>query len=297
MFSILLILIIGAIVAYWQRDEIMNRLGFGSPTYSWLDEEHVAVGELTVTFIDVGQGDAILIHHIDGTTMLIDAGDHRQGSGPRIYSHLQSIGVTHIDYLVGTHPHADHIGGFEHLLRNISVGRIFMPYIQHNTQVFLNLLIAIDELGHRVETPSPGKRMNVGGAEVTFVHPTMPENADINNHSLMLIVRFGAHSFLFTGDAEHPAERALLNKGINISVTVLDAGHHGSTTSTGEEFLAAVSPEIAVIQVGAGNSHRHPHPSVLNRLLMNVPRVYRTDLNGTITFITDGEEMTVTTER
>ena len=296
LFSILIILLVGAVLAYWQRDEILTRLGFGTARFEWLNEQHIAVGELTVTFIDVGQGDAAFIRHSEGTTMLIDAGDHRRNSGQRIYSYLQSIGVTHIDYIVGTHPHADHIGGIEHLLRNISVGRIFMPYIQHNTQTFLNLLIAIDELEHRVETPAPGDRLNIGGAEATFIHPRVPQDASLNDHSLMLIVRFGEHSFIFTGDAEHPAEGMLVDKGINISATVLDVGHHGSTTSTGEAFLAAVNPQIAVIQVGA-NSFGHPHPSVLNRLLANVEQVYRTDLYGTIVFTTDGEELRVTTER
>jgi len=297
LFLTIALIIIGAFFVYHQRPQWFERLSelVGTSSFSWLNEPHVAHGELTVTFIDVGQGDSALVRHSDGTTMLIDAGD--RGLGPQIIAYLRGIGVYRIDYLVGTHPHADHIGGMEEIVRQMEIGQILMPNVQHDTRTFERLMDAIYEQGLTVRTPRPGERIAIGGAEVTILSSARPSGTNINNDSIIMKVRFGEHSFIFTGDAEHLAEGALVNKGINISATVLDAGHHGSRTSTGQEFLNAVSPQIVVIQVGADNGHGHPHREVRDRLAETGARVYRTDINGTIIITTNGADLQVNTER
>jgi len=295
----IILLFVGVFISYQQRPDWFEWTAmFRTPRFEWLNEPHQAHGELTVTFIDVGQGDSVFIRHSDGTTMLIDAGDHRLRSGERIIEYLQGLGVSRIDYMVGTHPHADHIGGMEFLIRNMEVGQILMPNVQHNTLTFERLMDAIAQVGLTVRTPRAGERIALGGAEVTVLSATNPAgNRELNDYSIVLKVRFGEHSFLFTGDGEHPLEGALVDAGMNISATVLDVGHHGSTTSTGEEFLRRVSPEIAVIQVGANNGHGHPHRAVLNRLEAHDVRVYRTDLNGNVRITTDGAVKQVNTQR
>ena len=256
----------------------------------------VPQGELSVTFIDVGQGDCALIRSHCGATMLIDAGD--RGRGARIMQHLHSAGVSKIDYLVATHPHADHIGSMAHIIRNMEIGDIFMPRVQHNTNTFENLIDAIIDKDLGVRTPAPGERVSLGDAEVVFLSSACPRGTNnLNNNSIVLIVRYGEHSILFTGDAERPVEDALVNARTNISATVLDVGHHGSSTSTTANFLRRVAPEIAVIQVGAGNRYGHPTQQTINRLTQRGTKIYRTDIHGTIQITTNGTEITVKTEK
>jgi competence protein ComEC len=250
--------------------------------------------DLAAHFIDVGQGDSIFI--VSGNNaMLIDAGN--RGDGPEIIDYIKRQGFSQLDVLVGTHPHADHIGGMADIIHALNVGLIIMPKMQHNTRTFEATLDAILAKGLTVFPPVPGETFTLGAATVTILGPHRIDNKNLNNNSVALKVAVGNHAFIFMGDAEQPVEADILKSGMNISATVLDVGHHGSSTSTGAAFLKAVSPEVAVIQVGAGNKYGHPSRGVLDRLRNTGVAVYRTDIHGTVVVSVTGDALHVATEK
>jgi competence protein ComEC len=251
-------------------------------------------GELTVYYIDVGQGDATLLV-CGGEVMLIDGGN--PSDSDLIYAFLKDKGITHIDYMIATHPHADHAGGLSGALHAASAGTVFSPVTEYDTRAFGNFVRILGERGIGITVPSPGDRFGLGEAEVMILGPAAVDPGDMNNSSICLKVTHGAVSFLFTGDAERRAEQALLDAGYDLSATVLKVGHHGSDTSTIYPFLRAVMPEYAVISCGRGNSYGHPHDNVLSRLRDADVALFRTDMQGDIIFVSDGAAVTVRTER
>jgi competence protein ComEC len=240
---------------------------------------------LEVHFLDVGQGDSAFIK-VGENAMLIDAGDRGYGQG--IVNYLKAQGVQKLNYLILTHPHADHIGGAAEVIKSIEVERIVMPKATHTSKIFENLLLAIQNKGLKITPPSPGSEYKLGEASFVILAPNSLSYKSINNHSVVTKIVFGNTSFLFTGDAESVSENEMLNKGFNLESNVLKVGHHGSNTSTSEKFLKAVNPEYAVISVGEGNSYGHPTQTILGRLNSYGVKVYRTDKTGTIIAISDG---------
>jgi len=245
-------------------------------------------GEIFVHFIDVGQGDATLIQSRDHA-VLIDGGEPRYGQ--HVISYLRSAGVTRLDYVVATHPHSDHIGGLIAVLAQKEVGRLLMPDATHNTVPFENFLAAIENHDIPVTIPAIGDRISAGIIYMTVLAPTPGHHANLNNASIVLRMVHGATAFLFTGDAEVASEQAMLAGGHNLQAHVLGVGHHGSRTSTTQEFLDAVNPVAAVISAGRNNQHGHPHREVLDRLNAANVRILRTDERGSILMSTDGEEI------
>ena len=247
-------------------------------------------GSISVHFIDVGQGDATLIQTGAGN-ILIDGGDRRTADA--VVRYLREAGVDRIAYVIATHPHADHIAGLVNVINTFDVGTIIMPRVAHTTATFERLLDAIESKDVTVQEPVAGNSLTLGETVFTIVAPNSTGYRNLNNYSVSVRVSHGSVAFLFTGDAEAESENEMLAGNHNLSAQVLHVGHHGSNSSTTQTFLDAVSPEIAVISLGAGNSYGHPHAEVVNRLEGAGVTIYRTDLWGTIVMSSDGTNLTI----
>lgn len=250
-------------------------------------------GTLTVTWLDVGQGDAAVIQ-CGGQTMMIDGGKPEKSS--YIYAWLQQHGLSYLDVIVATHVDADHIGGLSGALNYASVGTAYCPVTTGTTETFQSFVKYLAQRGKQITVPTAGETFTLGGAQVQILGP-LHSAEDSNDNSIVLKLSFGATSFLFTGDAERTEEQDLLNAGVNLQSTVLKVGHHGSDTSTSYPFLRAVAPQYAVISVGAGNSYGHPTEAVLSRLRDAGVTTFRTDLQGEITAISDGQTVNFSTAK
>ncbi|MFA6947782.1 MAG: ComEC/Rec2 family competence protein [Eubacteriales bacterium] len=251
-----------------------------------------ADGQLAVHFIDVGQGDAELIIAPTGEAMLIDAGPG--SSETSLLAYLSALGISELEYAVFTHPHEDHIGGADGVVNNIDVKKVIMPDAESSTVTFEKLLTAIDKRGCEVDVPAVGDTYSLGDAVFTVLAPNSSGYDSLNNYSIVMRLDYGESSFLFTGDAEALSEKEILaNSPKLLDCDVLKAGHHGSSTSSSQDFLDAVTPDIAVISCGAGNDYGHPHSETLTKYsAMNI-RVLRTDLSGSIVITSDGHNITV----
>lgn len=246
------------------------------------------VKEMEVHFIDVGQGDATLIM-CDGHSMLIDAGDYSKGTA--IQNYLQKQNVKKLDYLILTHPDSDHIGGAPVIITKFEIDKVFVSNYEKDNKTYQKLIQALDNKRLKYTTPEVGTKYTLGTAEFTILAPNGTYD-DPNDASIALMLQNGENKFLFTGDAEENAEQDILATGIDLSADVYKAGHHGSRTSTSQEFFEAVSPSCAVISCGEDNSYGHPHAETLNTFRMNGVKVYRTDEDGTIIAVSDGTKIT-----
>ncbi|WP_027365308.1 MBL fold metallo-hydrolase [Desulfotruncus alcoholivorax] len=252
-------------------------------------------GQMRVCFLDVGQADSILVQMPNGQNMLVDAGNNDDGTV--VVKYLKQYGVKQINYLIGTHPHEDHIGGLDTVIKSFKVGKVYMPQVTSTTRTFEDVLQAVRAKGLKITPARAGVQIvNSGKLNVTVLAPNKTEYEDINNYSAVIKVTYNQVSFLLTGDAGEQSEaEMLLGSVISPKADVLKVGHHGSRDSTSEGFLKTVNPRYAVISVGAGNDYGHPHKETLEKL--RGINVFRTDINGTIIFTTDGKEINVTTEK
>ena len=253
------------------------------------------VGEdtLQLHFIDVGQADAILVSN-QGKYMLVDGGNTDDSN--LVFSYLKKHNVSHLDYVVCTHAHEDHVGGLSGALTAATASRVFAPITDYDTQAFRNFVAKAAERKCTVEIPTAGTVFQLGNATVTVVGPVKQYN-DTNNTSIVLRIVFGETSFLLTGDMETTAEADLLDAGTELRSTLLKLGHHGSNTSTSYRFLREVAPTYGIISVGTDNSYGHPNGEVLSRLRDADVMLYRTDLQGDIICISDGKSLTFTTSK
>ncbi len=247
-----------------------------------------AADRLTVHFIDVGQGDSILIQKQD-INILIDGGDRFNWVAERLISYLSNQGVEKVDAIIATHPHADHIGGLPAVIETFDVGRVYDSGKIHTTQTFENFLLLIYEKDIPYYTPRRGDKINVGELELSVLHPSDDiEEYSLNNASVVTSLKYGEVTFLFTGDAEREAEEEMLATDQDLQARVLKVGHHGSSTSSTDAFLDSVKPKIAVIQCGEDNPFGHPHTEVLEALESRDVDIYRTDKHGNVVVTTDG---------
>jgi competence protein ComEC len=258
-------------------------------------------GTLDVYVLDVGQGDSIFLRSPSGKTMLVDASTSDMAD--RIDDFLQAQHVTRLDVVIGTHPHADHIGGMKEIISKYEVGAYYMPDAETNTNVFEKLLDELDARDIPVVQAAGGSNSFIewdDSTEVRIFSPlTFIAYPDLNDESVVCRVSYGDTSILLTGDAESFAEEALMKEIPTrlLRSTVIKLGHHGSNTSTGTALLNVVHPELAIASVGADNEYGHPHRETLDKLKEAGVKLLRTDLNGIIHIAFDGAAYTVETER
>ena len=250
-------------------------------------------GDLVIDYIDVGQGDSILIRQGDAT-MLIDGGTSECRDD--LLGFLIDKNIDRFEYIVGTHTHEDHIGSLDDVVNNYDFDTFLFPNSQSTTKTFENLVVALQQKNKKFTTPEIGKEYSLGEAKFQVLAPNSNEYSSANNYSIVIKLTYGSNTFLFTGDAESLSEKEMLEKGYDLKADVLKVGHHGSTTSTSKSFLDAVSPKYAVISVGKDNSYNLPTKTTMEKLKQkNIP-VYRTDEQGTIECISDGTNITFNVE-
>ena len=247
---------------------------------------------LQVHFIDVGQALSVLVE-CDGQFMLYDGGNVDDGS--LVVSYLQQQGVEELQYVFCSHAHEDHVGGLAAALAYFPAHHVYAPVTEADTKCFRDFVKYTQQQGLAVEVPAAGTVWQLGSATITQLGP-VAQYSDTNDTSLVLRLDYGSTSFLLTGDMEADAERDLVNTGANLKADVLQVGHHGSSTSTSYLFLNSVLPEMGVISCGVNNKYGHPHEETLSILRDAGVDVYRTDLLGTITIGSDGQNYTVGTE-
>lgn len=242
-------------------------------------------GEMRVHFLDVGQADCQIVELPNGEVMIIDAGNNDDGN--LICNYLDSLNIDFIDYLVGTHPHEDHIGSLDTVIENYSVGKVFMPDAKADSKSYFDVIEAIEENSvPLVTTDSETVIYDKNDLTIRAVAPVYAYE-DLNNQSIVIRLTYKESSFLFTGDAEEESENDIYE---NVEADVLSVGHHGSSTSTSHFFLKRVDPMYAVISCGEDNDYGHPHWETLAKLENDDVTLFRTDTMGTIICSTKGEK-------
>ena len=270
--------------------DTVSNIGEQVNTQNEQQVEFVAQEDLLIDYIDVGQADSILIRNQD-KVMLIDAGTNE--AGETVVNYLENLGITKIDYLIGTHPHEDHIGGLDDVINKFDIGQIYMPKIETTTKTFEDVLEAIENKNLTVTAPNKGDEIVLGQATGKIMTEPILDKDNLNVSSLVFRLEFGNNSFLFMGDAEEENE-----KTISWTKTdVLKVGHHGSSTSSSEEFLKQVQPQYAIIMVGEDNSYGLPTQETINKLNTIGSTIYRTDENGTIQLTSDGNTIEIKTSK
>ncbi len=244
-----------------------------------------------IHFIDVGQGDAILVTTPD-KILLVDGGPRASG----VTAYLQDLEIETIDIVIGTHPHADHIGGLIEVFHSFTVGKVIDPGVSHTTVTYSDYMAAIENYEIPLKEGRKGMKWELSeGARMKLLHPVSPSSSHLNNASVVARVTLGELVVLLTGDAEKEAEAQMLNDAGLLPAHILKVGHHGSWTSSTTGFLEAVQPEVSVIMCGEDNPYGHPHDVAMERLNATGTDIYRTDLHGHIVIETDGTEYTVST--
>lgn len=284
--STIISIIVILVVAFLGGDNLLKMFTAQSQSVEGLENVTIQTGKsciskidlnedvLRVYYFDVGQADSILIVN-SGETMLIDAG--KNDSGDVVVKNLEKIGVKHLDYVVGTHPHEDHIGGLDDVINNVDIGTIFMPRTTTNTKTYEDVIDAISNKKKKVKVPKVGDTFNVGNAKCEIM--SIEDNSkDLNACSIVVRMEYDGISYLFTGDAEKGNESARSWP----QTDVLKAGHHGSRTSSSQKFLDQIKPSLIIISCGKNNDYGHPHQEAMDRFNKLGATIYRTDESGDI---------------
>ena len=287
--TVIALIIVGIAGILGTNEEFVNTvsdMGEQTNTQNEQQIEFVAQEDLLIDFIDVGQADSILIRNQD-KVMLIDAGTNE--AGKTVVNYLETLGITKIDYLIGTHPHEDHIGGLDDVINNFDIGQIYMPKIETTTKTFEDVLEAIENKNLTVTAPNKGDKIELGQAVGEFMTEPILDKDNLNVSSLVLRLEFGNTSYLFMGDAEEENEETIRWP----KTDVLKVGHHGSSTSSSESFLEQVQPKYAIIMVGKDNFYGLPKQETIDELNNMGCEIYRTDEDGTIRMTSDGNTIEI----
>ncbi|SQB39150.1 metallo-beta-lactamase family protein [Clostridium perfringens] len=246
---------------------------------------------MSVTYLNVGQGDSELIQ-VNGINMLIDAGTNAGAND--LVKDLKNRGIKTIDIAIATHPHEDHIGGMDEVLENFDVKSFYAPKVAHTTKTYENMLKAVKNEGLKIQQIKEGTKIDLGkDTEVQVYSPVKSQYEELNNYSPVMKISYGQNSFMFTGDAESLVEKEILNENKDLKADVLKLGHHGSHSSTSEEFLKAVNPSIAVVSCAKDNKYGHPHKETMSNLKKAGITVYETFRDGDITISSNGKKLDV----
>jgi competence protein ComEC len=243
---------------------------------------------LKIHFVDVGQGDSIIIEQ-NNHYMLIDAGPN--SCEETLLNYIDNLNITKFDYVIGTHAHEDHIGSMDAVINKYDVEKVLFPKTTTTTKTFENFATALKNKNLTLYAPSVGEEFTFQDSKFIVVAPNSSSYDNLNNYSLVVKFIYKDTSYLFVGDAETLSESEMLENGIDLSADVLKVGHHGSNTSTSASFLNAVSPKYAVISCGKNNDYGHPKKNIMNRLKNNKVVVYRTDESGSIVLTSDGKNI------
>ena len=246
---------------------------------------------MSVTYLNVGQGDSELIQ-VNGINMLIDAGTNAGAND--LVKDLKNRGIKTIDIAIATHPHEDHIGGMDEVLENFDVKSFYAPKVAHTTKTYENMLKAVKNEGLKIKQIKEGTKIDLGkDTEVQVYSPVKSQYEELNNYSPVMKISYGQNSFMFTGDAESLVEKEILNENKDLKADVLKLGHHGSHSSTSEEFLKAVDPSIAIVSCAKDNKYGHPHKETMSNLKKAGITVYETFRDGDITISSNGKKLDV----
>lgn len=254
-----------------------------------------STGTLRVYYFDVDQGDSTLIITPKNQTILIDGGNNNQGKN--VVKYLNGLGIKSLDVMIATHPDADHVGGLDDVLKAVDdVKSVYAPKVSHNTETYKDFLSAVKKNGRTIKTAEIGVSLNIDGVTADFLAPLADYGDDLNAWSAVLKVNYKNTSFLFVGDAETKSEGDMLANAIDLKADVLKVGHHGAKTSTSKSFIYEVLPKYSIISVGK-NNYGHPDSGIIDRLKNVKSTIYRTDKQGTITAISDGDKISFVTTK
>ncbi|WLD94017.1 ComEC/Rec2 family competence protein [Alkalihalobacillus sp. AL-G] len=246
-------------------------------------------------FLDVGQADAIYLETSNGKNVLIDSGDEHDGE--KVVSYLQNRGVEHLDLVIATHPHHDHIGSMDRILESFDVDSFYMPTVTYHTSYYKRLINSIDRNGIVIHEAKAGVKVKLArNIKIEFLAPSKKRYKSLNDYSAVIRIQHNKNSFLLMADAGVVSERQLLKRLGDDPVDLIKVAHHGANTGTTKELLRRTKPKHAVISVGRKNKYGYPSKEVLNRLKKNDVQVFRTDKLGTIIIKSDGKTLKVLTE-
>ena len=291
--SLLLFAFICIVIGYILNDIISDSYALNSDNENIIPVSKIDNPDISSHYIDVGQGDSIFIELPNHECMLIDAGE--KDAGRIVVSYIRQLGYDKIDYLVGTHPHSDHIGGMKEVVNNFDIGTIYMPKVTANTSTYINLLKAIENKGLKIKTAKAGVSIiDNEDYKIDIIAPNKDSYDDLNNYSAVIKLTYKDISYLYMGDAEKIVEDEIKS---DVKADVIKVGHHGSSSSSSLAFIKKVNPSVAVIQVGLGNSYGHPKEIILERYQKLGTKVYRNDYDGNIVVSTDGKDISVAKEK
>ena len=274
----------------FEKDYFSEFISYSNNNYSTVE------GNLEVSYLDVGQGDSAYIR-VNDYDILIDAGP--RSDTDKLLTQLKDKNIDDFEIVIATHPHEDHIGGMAKVFEEYDVKSFYMPSVTHTTKTFENMINAVKKEGIEIQTIKEGMKFDLGNdAKIDVYSPIYESYEEFNDYSPIMKLTFGETELIFTGDAEAHAEADVVAKyPDNLKADVLKFGHHGSSTSSTDEFLQAVSPEYGIISCGVDNKYGHPHREILDKISKYNIKSYRTDIQGQITLTSDGKNISIKTEK